>query len=155
MPSKRGPREQSVRESGKITLHELAIRDLVDSDSAICRNGFNAAMRALAAELGIDEEMPLNIRPDAFKVDRENEVLTLFEVGDWRLASHDKELRLGDFWYWWDDLADDWTVKCLAVNRFGRVTHEMDLCGFYLDGLSAHMPRYREILRERSTATGG
>lgn len=113
-------------------------------------------MRGLAEWDRHDEEpMPLNFVPDAYIVDHEAKEIILFEVGDWRLATHDKEARLGDFWFWWDAAAPDWTVRCFAVNRFGRFTHEMDLSGFYLDLLAEHSPRFIEAIMGRSQEKGG
>jgi hypothetical protein len=156
MPTKRHPRQPS---DGKLTLHELAIRSLVESDPRICRNGFTPAIRAAAEEAArewYDEDtVPVDIRPDAYLIDRETKTITLFEVGDWRLATHDKEARLGWFWFWWDSYAPEWTLRCFAINRFGRFTHEMDLCGFYLDIIAEHAPRFRGALEGRSNARGG
>jgi hypothetical protein len=153
MPSNRGLRQPS---SGKVTLHELAIRRLVEIDPRICRNGFTQAIKELIRGEWDDEDpIPTDIRPDAYLIDRDAKELILFEVGDWRLATHDKEYRLGMFWFWWDTYAPDWEVRCFAINRFGRFTHEMSLCGFYLDTLAEHSPRFREALEGRSTARGG
>lgn len=153
MPTKRGPREPS---GGKLTLHEIAIRELLESDPRICRNGFTRTVKGLVShEWDDDDPMPLDIRPDAYLIDADQKELTLFEVGDWRLATHDKERRLGWFWFWWDSYCPEWTVRCFAINRFGRLTHEMDLGGFYLDSLAEHSPRFTDALAERSAARGG
>jgi hypothetical protein len=142
--------------NGKKTLHELAIRGILERDCRIGRNGFKDAMRALALTDWQDiDPMPLDIVPDAYLVDTDAQELTLFEVGDWRLMTHDKEARLGAFWFWWDTYVPDWSVRCIAINRFGRVTHEIDLAGLYLDTVAAFAPRFQEALAGRSNEKGG
>lgn len=151
----RGARQAHERGDGRITLHELAIRSLVDGDQRICRNGFNGAVRALVAGNEYADELSLDIRPDAYLIDSAAKELTLYEVGDWRLNTHDKEVRLGEFWFWWDSYEPDWTVRCYALNRFGRMTHEIDLGGCFLDSIAQHSPRFADTLEGRSEARGG
>lgn len=145
----KAPREAKP---GKVSLHELAIRQLVESDPRMCRNGFAGAISDLWREIGgeADEVPPTDFIPDAYLIDRDLKQLVLFEVGDWRLATHAKEAALGQFWFMWDSCApNDWALGCLALDRFGMVTHEMDLCKFFVGTLAEHSPRFASLVAER------
>ena len=145
----KAPREAKA---GKVSLHELAIRQIVDSDPRMARNGFKGAIADLWREIGgePDEVPPMDFVPDAYLIDRDLKQLVLFEVGDWRLATHAKEAALGRFWFMWDScVPDDWALGCLAVDRFGMVAHEMDLCRFYVGTLAEFAPRFADLLAER------
>ena len=138
----RGPRQPSIRRDGKVTPHEAVIRALVESDPRICRNGFANAVRDLWIEVGEDEDdMPrLDIVPDAYLINHAAREVILYEVENYRLMTHDKEARLAGFWFSWDCADADWSVRCLAFNRFGRFTHEINLLGFWQDSLEQYRP---------------
>jgi hypothetical protein len=152
-PRRKSAKDPREPKGGKESLHERVIRQLIASDPRMCRNGFARAIEDLWAEIGgePDELPPIHFMPDAYLIDRDLKELVLFEVGDWRLATQAKEAALGQFWLMWDScVPDGWAVGCIALDRFGMFSHEMDLCSFFVGTLAEFSPKYAGLMTERS-----
>jgi hypothetical protein len=127
----RGTREPCAQTT--VTRHELAIRMLVNSDAGVHRNGLSVALAALVEEVDATPDCsPLRCRPDAYKIDRSSKTIVLFEVEDTNPITAGKLAELAAFWMAWDDDDyDDWTVELHTVDRYGRVTGQIDLCAVH------------------------
>lgn len=142
------------------SLHEYALRELMADDPRIKRRGFWADARALWNELceteGDRGEFPkFAWIPDAHMVDRERCRLVIYEVEDRWPLTRKKRAAMGDFWMVWDsmDFEGGWKPIFLVVNRFGTITHGLQGCDLFIEGVMQdaydrrHPPkvnRYRE-----------
>jgi len=127
------------------TLHELAIRTLVNSDPNIHRNGFRAAIKELVAELDGDEECLVDgFLPDAYKIDRDAQEILIYEVEDSHPLPPNKLRLYSWFWFCWEaEGHHEWLPRLFTVDRYGRATGEIDLCAAYyafLDNHRVHRP---------------
>lgn len=159
MPTKRDSRAPCHQQ--KLTRHELAIRTLVLGDPGIHRNGFAEAVRALwdeldaASEYGLDPLDKIAFRPDAYKVDRETETLILYEVEDSHPIPAEKLRQLAWFWFCWDAEAEhEWLPELHTVDRYGRMTGQIDLCSLYYTAILAEHRR-TPALAEIERVKGG
>lgn len=138
MATRKDSKAPVIRADGHLTAHEVAIRTLVLSHPDIHRNGFKAAIRALWDELCaqceyMDGPVPeMRFLPDAYRIDRENETIILYEVEDTHPLPVHKLHELAMFWFDWDCEGEhDWLPKLVTVDRYGRETGEVDLCAMY------------------------
>lgn len=133
MPNKIDSRAPVRRRTGETTRHEIAIRMLVGSHPDIHRNGFWEAARALHTELnaGFDhghEFFRHSFLPDAYRIDRENCDLLIYEVEDSHPIPVDKLEMYADMWFDWDcEGHHDWLPRLFTIDRYGRATGEIDL----------------------------
>lgn len=129
MPTKRDPRAP-CRPDDPASPHEQLIRDLVTSDTRMCRNGFWRAVTALAEELGeegVFNRVTFGFLPDAYLIDRDECEILMFEVEHYGRLSEAKLRDLGAFWDWWDGSGEhDWLPRLFLVDRFGN-RNELDL----------------------------
>lgn len=146
MPTKRDSR--APHKQSNLTRHEMAIRMLINSDLDIHRNGFKKAATALWNELaaldeyGPDDAPKIEFLPDAYKIDRENETLHLYEVEDSHPIPVDKLRKLAWYWFLWDcEGHHEWSPALHIVDRYGTITATLDLCRvYYATMLDEHRP---------------
>ena len=122
------------------TLHELAIRMLVNSDRNIHRNGFRAVIRELVEELDCDNScLADGFLPDAYKIDRDAQEILIYEVEDSHPLPPRKLDRYSWFWFCWEaEDRHEWLPRLFTVDRYGRATGEIDLCATYYAFLDSH-----------------
>jgi len=117
---------------------------LVNGDRDIHRNGFRAAIRDLVAELDGDEGCFVDgFLPDAYKIDREAQEIIIYEVEDSHPIPPHKLDRYAWFWFCWDaEGAHEWLPRLFTVDRYGRLTGEINLCAAYYAFLDNHRPAF-------------
>lgn len=138
MPTKRDPRAP-CRPTDTPSLHERLLRNLVDSDPRMCRNGFWRTHKALIDELGLDEdEFPQRaFLPDAYLFDREHQEIFLFEVEVSCPLTVRKQCDYGWLWFAWDGEGEtDWTPRLFVIDRYGH-QNELDMCKLYFADVEA------------------
>jgi len=136
MPTVRGPRTPNIQ---KVTTpHELVIRSLIDSHPDMCRNGFRRAMRNLWSELGdIDEMLPIDFVPDAYRIDREAEEILIYEVEFSHPVTEHKLRQYGMLWFDWDaEGQHEWLPRLFIIDRLGQ--REIPMRELYYRVLEAH-----------------
>ena len=114
----------------RVTVHELAIRQLINNDRSIKRYGFPDAVRGIVEEFGCDRDCLVNRRflPDAYRIDRQNWTIDLFEVEDTCKLSPRKLETLARWWEAWDGEGQtEFYPRLFTVDRYGRTTGEVDL----------------------------
>jgi hypothetical protein len=143
MPTKRDPRAP-CRPEAPPSLHERLIRDLIANDPKMCRNGFWRAVRDIAEEVGLSDDEWLSDRdfqPDAYLIDREAQVVRIYEVEVTSPLSEKKLFDYAWFWFLWECEGDtEWIPKLYTVDRYGNC-NELSLQGLYYSRIMApHMP---------------
>lgn len=131
-------REPKLSRDGTVSPHEAGIRMLIDSHPDMRRNGFQHSIRQLWAGLYPDpedaDEVPtIQALPDAFRLDRENQDILIYEVEVTNPLSAFKLYEYGRYWSDWDcDDAHEWLPRLFVVNRYGHIG-EIDLVRVYHD----------------------
>lgn len=126
MPNRRHPRHEPRHV--RITKHELQIRELLASDPAICRYGFAQAVDAIVQEFDCSADCRVNrlFAPDAYRIDRANGWIDIFEVEVTCPISSAKLEKLAAWWEAWDCEGQcDFLPRVFVIDKYG--THEIDL----------------------------
>ncbi|WP_324807258.1 hypothetical protein SH584_11590 [Sphingomonas sp. LY29] len=141
MPRNRDLRKPCVRSDGKVTRHEELIRELIDSDPRMCRNGFARSMKPLFEREGIyPENVPLGeFIPDAYLLDEEAKEIRIYEVEVTNALSNFKIQSLGMFWFYMDCEMTKWMPRLYVVDRYGAMT-ELCMLKCYRQVLAHHAP---------------
>lgn len=114
-----------------MSSHNAIIQDLCGSGAQ--SKFFWKAIRAIATEEGwLRDDLRLakrEFQPDAFVVDRETKVITLFEVEHHHLLNDRKLTMLAHFW--WDLDCEGWCVELVRVNNRGEWTESNLMAEWY------------------------
>lgn len=101
-----------------MTLHAELVARVVKHGSGVTRRAFAASVQK-AADLDIEDARgPLSwVVPDAFKIDAENRVLTVYEV---EVTSRLTSKKLASYAaIWWLLDYSEWTLEVVVVDRYG------------------------------------
>jgi len=115
-----------------LTFSKLVIDLLKTEDAGMHKHGFPRMLRQILKHntplevvfrRGINQT--LGFIPDAFKIDRERQEITLYEVEDWHRLTIQKLWLLVNLWWVLDDIG--WTLHLIIVDRYAVSRKELDL----------------------------
>jgi hypothetical protein len=131
-----------------LTFSKLAVDLLRKEDPGIRKRGFPRILRQIFKDNTPLEmvfrrykNQTLGFIPDAFKVDNEQQEITLYEVEDSHSLTIRKLSIIVNLWWVLDDIG--WTLHLIVVDRYAVNRKELDLHKW-----SYHMDRYQLGLAE-------
>lgn len=120
-----------------LTFSKLVVDLLRTEDPCIRKYGFPNALRQIFKDnTPLDmvfeqgRNQTLGFVPDAFKVDSENQEVTLFEVEDFHKLSIQKLSKIVDLWWILDDIG--WNLQLIVVDRYATDRKKINLLDWSL-----------------------
>ena len=127
-----------------MVIHEIAIDTLMLKYPTMLKNKFKKKLNKILLKNDFSADVlgavnRFNRRPDCFRVceNKYCKAIHVYEVEDSNKIS---DYKMTDYaWLWFDLVGDYWDLFLYSVNRYGKITDEIDLRSYYYSILNRRM----------------